>query len=122
MNDATHSLQRGIAQVVRLEQDLKRAATVAVTQGCATRVEGNTVQAADIPRARHELECRDGIDELANGPRGGDAVDVHALTGDVVHSESSGSVTGSSLGLIPWRYARQRSMVCAAVARLGVPT
>src|SRR6266511_107719 len=63
-----------------------------------------------------------GVDEFAVRPRRCDPIGVYSLAGDVIHSTFSGSVTCTSLGLIPWRNSRQRSMAWAAAARLGAPT
>jgi hypothetical protein len=85
VNDARHVLPRRVVERVRFEQHFERASSAAMRWHCAAHIEWDAVHAAHAARAGHKLKRCVGIDELADRPRGGDAVDVHALAGDVVH-------------------------------------
>jgi hypothetical protein len=64
---------------VTLEQNLESAARPAVTEVGAADVERRPRDGVDVFGPRHERECRFGIDEAADRPRGGDAIHVQAL-------------------------------------------
>ena len=84
-DDEAHPTESRIGEVVALEKNLKGAARPAVTELGSTNVEGRSLDVLDIPRSRHEREARFGIDETADGPCGGDAIDVQTLAGHKSH-------------------------------------
>ena len=69
----------GSSRPARRQQHLEGAAIAVVRELAFEHVEAQFARPRRVARARHELEARAGVDEAADQPGRGDAVDLHAL-------------------------------------------
>src|SRR4029077_16194360 len=80
VNDLSNRAQRSIAQRKAPDECLEGAVLAGVRVFGFEHVEAQFPRAPLVAARRDELESRFGIDEAANQPRTGDAIDVHAGT------------------------------------------
>ena len=79
MDDLGDRLERRVVRPACAEQDLEGAVVALVRELGLEHVEAELARLRHVALGRHELEPGLRVDEAADQPGRGDAVDVHAL-------------------------------------------
>ena len=111
MDDLADRAERRIGEAGFGQQHLEGAAIAAMGELALEHVEAQLARRGDVAGARHELEARARVDEAADQPGRGDAVDLHALARHPDAVLQSGGRVGGALAV---------GSLCAHVAVLSL--